>query len=63
MSKENRPNNGPRGPQRRHMAKIYTSHRLHKDDYTHSRFQLLTKFEDNRKPQNVIIDKDIGLFE
>lgn len=63
MSKDNRPNNGQGGPQRKHMAKIYKSQRLHKDDYTHSRFQLLTRFGDKQKPQNVIIDKDIGLFE
>ena len=63
MSKENRPNNGHGGPQREHMAKVYTSQRLHKDDYFHSRFTLITKFEEDKKPLEVIIDRDIGLFE
>ncbi|MFW5873573.1 MAG: hypothetical protein ACOCVD_02720 [Bacillota bacterium] len=63
MSKENRPNNGHGGFQRNHMAKVYTSKRLHKNDYKHSRFQLLTKFDGKRKPQNIIIDTDIGLFK
>lgn len=61
MSKENKPDNGP---QKSNISKIYTSKRLHKNDYKHSRFHLLTKFEDKQKPQNVnvIIDQDIGLF-
>lgn len=63
MSKENSSNNGNGGPQREHMAKVYTSKRLHKGDHSHSRFTLITKFDEGKRPLEVIIDRDIGLFE